>query len=136
MSAYRVAGWLWGEVRQGQRVPVRYQTAGDHCRGGNWYATPDDAYLCDNHGFTITRRGEPKDGPYDIGEVPWVMYYHHSFAVHGAYWHDVFGNVRSHGCTNLAPADARWIFFWTEPRLPAGWHEMYAREGTTFHYTY
>jgi hypothetical protein len=56
---------------------------------------------------------DPVDGPYDIGEVPWVMYYKDSFAVHGAYWHDVFGVTRSHGCTNLAPADARWLLLWT-----------------------
>lgn len=79
---------------------------------------------------------DPKDGPYDIGEVPWVMYYKGSFAVHGAYWHDVFGEVRSHGCTNVAPADARWLYFWTEPRVPSGWHSMYARKGTVFHFTY
>jgi hypothetical protein len=78
---------------------------------------------------------DPKDGPYDIGEVPWVMYYKDSYAVHGAYWHDVFGEVRSHGCTNLSPADARWLFFWTAPRVPTGWHGLYAHEGTVFHFT-
>jgi hypothetical protein len=78
---------------------------------------------------------DAKDGPYDIGEVPWVMYYHHGFAVHGAYWHDVFGNVRSHGCTNLAPADARWLYFFTEPQLPPGWHGRYSSRGTYFHFT-
>jgi lipoprotein-anchoring transpeptidase ErfK/SrfK len=78
---------------------------------------------------------DPKDGPYDIGEVPWVMYYKNSFAVHGAYWHDGFGKVRSHGCTNLAPADARWLYFWTEPTVPHGWHGQFAAKGTTFHFT-
>jgi hypothetical protein len=77
---------------------------------------------------------DPKDGPYDIGEVPWVMYYKDSYAVHGAYWHDVFGQVRSHGCTNLAPADARWVFFWSEPTVPRGWHGMHVREGTVFYF--
>lgn len=78
---------------------------------------------------------DPKDGPYDIGEVPWVMYYKNSFAVHGAYWHDGFGKVRSHGCTNLAPADARWLYFWSEPAVPQGWHGQFAAKGTTFHFT-
>jgi hypothetical protein len=78
---------------------------------------------------------DPVDGPYDIGEVPWVMYYKDSFAVHGAYWHDVFGVTRSHGCTNLAPADARWLLLWTEPEVPPGWHGRYVREGTVFHFT-
>jgi hypothetical protein len=29
--------------------------------------------------------------------------------------------VRSHGCVNLSPYDAAWIFHFTAPRLPAGW---------------
>ncbi|WP_420829511.1 L,D-transpeptidase [Nannocystis pusilla] len=42
-------------------------------------------------------------------------------ALHGAYWHDQFGKRRSHGCVNLAPLDARWLFEWVSPALPAGW---------------
>jgi lipoprotein-anchoring transpeptidase ErfK/SrfK len=67
-------------------------------------------------------RGEDvADGSYDIDQVPYIMYYWASLALHGAYWHDDFGRVRSHGCTNLAPADARWLFRWAEPKLPPGW---------------
>jgi hypothetical protein len=70
-------------------------------------------------------RGEdPVDGPYEVEEVPWTMYYSGGYALHGAYWHDQFGRVRSHGCTNLAPADARWLLRWTDPPLPAGWHSI------------
>jgi lipoprotein-anchoring transpeptidase ErfK/SrfK len=46
------------------------------------------------------------------------MYYLGGYALHGAYWHDAFGTPRSHGCTNLAPADARWLFYWTDPQVP------------------
>jgi hypothetical protein len=31
---------------------------------------------------------------------------------HGAYWHDDFGSPVSHGCINLSPADARWLYEW------------------------
>jgi hypothetical protein len=40
----------------------------------------------------------------------------------------------SHGCVNLSPLDAKWVFFWSEPRLPRGWHGVWATEqnrGTT-----
>ncbi|HMW01208.1 MAG TPA: L,D-transpeptidase, partial [Acidobacteriota bacterium] len=37
------------------------------------------------------------DGPYSIEDVPWVMYFNGSIALHGAFWHTNFGNVRSHG---------------------------------------
>jgi hypothetical protein len=36
-------------------------------------------------------------------------------ALHGAYWHDKFGFKHSHGCVNLPPADAKWIYNWTTP---------------------
>jgi hypothetical protein len=54
------------------------------------------------------------------------MYFEGSYALHGAFWHDRFGQVRSHGCVNLAPEDARWLFRWTTPLLPAGWHGVVA----------
>lgn len=70
------------------------------------------------------------DGPYSIEDVPWVMYFENSFALHGAFWHNVFGYMRSHGCVNMAPADARWVFGWSEPQLPMGWHGVTANDQT------
>jgi len=66
------------------------------------------------------------DLPYSIEDVPYVMYYHRSYAVHGAFWHRNFGVQMSHGCINLAPLDAKHVFFATEPRLPEGWHGVWA----------
>jgi len=51
-----------------------------------------------------------------------IQYFAAGFALHGAYWHDVFGIARSHGCINLAPIDARYVFQWTDPPVPKGWH--------------
>jgi lipoprotein-anchoring transpeptidase ErfK/SrfK len=53
--------------------------------------------------------------------VPYVQYFSKGVGLHGAYWHRSFGNVRSHGCVNLAPLDAQRLFSFTSPRLPAGW---------------
>ena len=66
------------------------------------------------------------DGNYAIQDVPWVMYFEGSYALHGAFWHRSFGHVRSHGCVNLGPSDARWLFNWTTPNLPAGWHGVHS----------
>lgn len=49
---------------------------------------------------------------YYIEDVPWTMYFDQSRALHGAYWHDDFGYERSHGCANLSPGDARWLYSW------------------------
>jgi hypothetical protein len=61
------------------------------------------------------------DRPYEMQGVPWVMYFNEGVALHGAYWHDGFGRSRSHGCVNLAPVDAAWVFDFTRPALPPGW---------------
>ncbi|MCC6216759.1 MAG: L,D-transpeptidase [Polyangiaceae bacterium] len=59
---------------------------------------------------------------FELRDVPYVQYFDEGYALHGAYWHDRFGVPKSHGCINLAPEDARRIFYWTEPALPTGWH--------------
>lgn len=51
---------------------------------------------------------------YYLEDVPWTMYFDKARALHGAYWHTFYGYPRSHGCVNLAPGDARWIFNWAE----------------------
>lgn len=55
---------------------------------------------------------------YYLEAVPWVMYYDGQRALHGEYWHDGLGFQRSHGCVNLAPLDARWLFNWSEMGTP------------------
>lgn len=62
------------------------------------------------------------DLPYSIEDVPYVMYFHRSYAVHAAFWHQNFGVQMSHGCVNLAPLDAKHVFQITDPPLPEGWH--------------
>lgn len=62
-----------------------------------------------------------EDKPYMVQGVPWVLLFQGHNALHGAYWHDRFGNRRSHGCVNLAPLDARWMFDWVGPAMPSGW---------------
>lgn len=74
------------------------------------------------------------DLPYSIEDVPYVSYFDGSYALHGAFWHNNFGREMSHGCVNLSPLDAKHIFFWSEPRLPRGWHAVWAtpeNKGTT-----
>ncbi len=59
---------------------------------------------------------------FELRDVPYVQYFEDGYALHGAYWHDRFGVPKSHGCINLAPEDARRLFFFTEPEVPRGWH--------------
>ncbi|MDI1484315.1 L,D-transpeptidase [Polyangium sp. y55x31] len=59
-------------------------------------------------------------------EVNWVLNFSGPHALHGAYWHDAWGEPKSGGCVNLAPIDAKWVFDWTDPNVPEGWHGMRA----------
>lgn len=51
---------------------------------------------------------------YNLPNVPYTMYYDRGFAVHGAYWHNNFGQPMSHGCTNMRPEEAKIVFDWAQ----------------------
>jgi hypothetical protein len=68
------------------------------------------------------------DLPYSIEAVPYVMYFEGSYALHGAFWHQNYGVRMSHGCVNLAPLDAKYLFFNSDPPVPPGWHGAWASE--------
>ncbi len=61
---------------------------------------------------------------YEVSEVPWATRFRSGLYFHAAYWHDQFGNPKSHGCVNLSPVDAKWVYDWTTPTMPAGWNEL------------
>ncbi len=90
--------------------------------------TPTGLFRITSKHVTHTMDGDhAADGPYSIEDVPYVMYFQLAFALHSAFWHDGFGRPRSHGCVNLSPHDARWLFQWAGPRLPQGWHAIFPR---------
>lgn len=47
---------------------------------------------------------------YNLPNVPYTMYYDRGYGIHGAYWHNNFGNPMSHGCTNMKPEEAKIVF--------------------------
>lgn len=61
------------------------------------------------------------DDYYSIADVPYVQFFHKGVALHAAFWHRDLGHVHSHGCVNLVPEDARFLFGWTAPHVPPGW---------------
>ena len=91
------------------------------------HKTPTGTWRVREKHIAATMDGDvASDGPYSIEDVPWIMYYSGSYAIHGAFWHNNFGRTRSHGCTNMAPADARALFNWSEPRMPDNWHGVWS----------
>jgi hypothetical protein len=83
-----------------------------------------------------TMDGNEAEDSYDLRDVPYIQYFHEGYALHGAFWHDDFGRPRSHGCINLAPADAAWLFEWTDPVVPPDWHGAVNAEGGTLVWTH
>jgi len=59
---------------------------------------------------------------YYVSRVPWVQYFFEGYALHGAYWHDKFGQPMSHGCINMKVDEAAWLFRWASPVMEGkGW---------------
>lgn len=68
---------------------------------------------------------------FDLPGVPWVCYFTgDGIAFHGTYWHNNFGAPMSHGCINLSPQAAKWVYRWTTPTVPADQYYYSANEGT------
>lgn len=68
---------------------------------------------------------------YDLPGIPWVTYLTESgISFHGTYWHNDYGKPRSHGCINLSPDDAQWIYRWTSPTVPFGEETYMEKTGT------
>jgi len=126
----------WIHVDLSEQVLVAYQ--GDRpvfttlvSTGKEPGMTPVGVHRLQSKHVATSMRDQPiEEDAYSIEDVPWTQYFHNSVALHGAFWHGGFGLVRSHGCVNLSPADARWLFGFTEPHLPDGWHAMSPGAGT------
>ncbi len=68
---------------------------------------------------------------FDLPGVPWVLYITKSgISFHGTYWHNDFGRPRSHGCINLTPQAAKWLYRWTTPSVLPDKELAYGYVGT------
>ncbi|MCX4245611.1 L,D-transpeptidase [Paraliomyxa miuraensis] len=128
LSEFRLAAGndQWFDVDVGEQVIVAYRgTSPQHATlvsSGRGSPTPLGNYpVWAKVAIMDMANQEYEDKPYMVQGVPWVMLFQGHNALHGAYWHDGFGKRRSHGCVNLAPLDARWMFEWAGPSLPEGW---------------
>lgn len=61
---------------------------------------------------------------YNLPNVPHTMFFEGSgipaskgYGIHGAYWHNDFGTVHSHGCVNLPLDKAAQLYEWASPDM-------------------
>jgi len=98
-------------------------------------ATARGTFMIHSKHVSATMDGdEDKSDSFNLLDVPFVQYFHKGYALHGTYWHDEFGELRSHGCVNLSPIDAAWLFEWTDPVVPPGWHSRLNKDRGTVVY--
>lgn len=102
---------------EGNRMVMEYLIS-----SGKWAPTPTGNYNI----WYKTKRQRMEGGSKELGtyyylpNVPHNMFFYKGYAIHGAYWHNNFGNPMSHGCVNEPLANAAEIFDWAGPVVPDG----------------
>jgi L,D-transpeptidase catalytic domain len=115
-------GEFWVEVDLYEQTFAAYEDsrmvyAGLISSGLNRWPTHEGIFQVFSRHMEIRMSGaEGKVDYYNIEDVPYTMYFdrHNEIALHGAYWHDRYGYKHSHGCVNMPPRDAEWIYYWSE----------------------
>ena len=89
---------------------------------GKWAPTPTGEYrIWIKLRYTKMSGGKKENNTYYyLPNVPYVMYFYQGYGLHGAYWHNNFGQPMSHGCVNLSIADAEKLFYWADPQMSEG----------------
>jgi lipoprotein-anchoring transpeptidase ErfK/SrfK len=73
--------------------------------------------------------GGTSGGGYDLAGIGWtVLFSSNGVALHSTFWHNNFGVPMSHGCVNLRPDDAKWLFRWTNPPVAYTPGDQYSQD--------
>ena len=68
--------------------------------------------------FSLHMAGNTAAGGWDVPAVGWTSLFHgEGVSIHSTYWHNNYGEPMSHGCVNVSPDDAKWIFRWCQPAV-------------------
>lgn len=111
LTQQKVRAW------EGNTVVMEYPIS-----SGKWSPTPKGTFYI----WYKTRSQKMEGGNKDLGtyyylpNVPHNMFFYKGYALHGAYWHNNFGQPMSHGCVNEPLANAAQIFDWAGPVVPEG----------------
>ncbi len=74
--------------------------------GTSKYPTVTGAYKIYSKHATYTMIGPG----YNLPDVPYALFFHKGYSIHGTYWHSNFGTPMSHGCVNMHTNDAAWVY--------------------------
>jgi len=115
----------------GQLVFATRASTGGIFRVGT-YTTPTGSFITFHKRPTRhMAAGDITASGFDLPGVPWVMYITDGgISLHGTYWHNDFGRPKSHGCINLTPQAAKWLFRWTTPTVSPDKEFAFGHVGT------
>lgn len=129
------------EVRLDEQLLLAYEneqavfatrvSTGGKRRSGT-YTTPVGSFLTYHKRPTRhMANGDIASNGFDFPGVPWVLYITESgISFHGTYWHNDYGSPHSHGCINMTPQAAKWLYRWTMPTVPPEKLLVYGHAGT------
>jgi hypothetical protein len=120
---------------EGARLVFATRAAtGGQFRSGRW-STPIGQFMTSYKRPTRhMAAGDIASSGFDLPGVPWVLYITKSgISFHGTYWHNDYGHPRSHGCINLTPQAAKWLYRWSMPTVKPGKQFAYEDFGTAVH---
>lgn len=85
----------------------------------NWL-TPIGQHRVTRKYVSLQMSSSTTGASYDSPGIGWTsIFATGGVAIHSTYWHNGYGDPLSHGCVNVSPEDAKWLFRWTYP--PAGY---------------
>ncbi len=109
----------WINVDLGQQLLVAYE--GDTPVFQSYISSGLPQYPTVTGQYRVNRRYEVKDMngrplgfDYYLEDVPYIMFFYKAYALHGTYWHGNYGAPMSHGCINMPPPAAEWVFNWSD----------------------
>jgi lipoprotein-anchoring transpeptidase ErfK/SrfK len=112
---------------QGKQPVFTARTATGYFEGD----TPKGEYRVERKQPSRHMASNLEGNEFDLPGVPWVCYISWTgVSFHGTYWHHNYGTPQSHGCINLNPDAAKWIYRWTDPVVPVDDDYVETDQGT------
>jgi lipoprotein-anchoring transpeptidase ErfK/SrfK len=82
------------------------------------WATPLGTHQITRKYVSLQMSGGTTGAPYDLPGIGWTsIFATGGVAIHSTFWHNNYGDPMSHGCVNVSPDDAKWIFLWSLPTV-------------------
>jgi hypothetical protein len=85
------------------------------------WATPVSDYLVVNRKFVSLHMagGNTKASGYEDFAVSYTsIFADGGVSFHSTYWHNAWGSPMSHGCVNMKPEEAKFVYRWSQPNAP------------------